>query len=78
MHHLLAAWSPDTFPQLIGAAAVWAFLGLILLIGGFKLFDWVLPTVDFSDALNKDNRAIGILLAGFFVAMAIIIHAAIA
>lgn len=77
MSGYLAAWEPSTFPQLLGAAAIWSVLGILLLLFGYKLFDWALRKVDFDGELAKGNVAVGIVAAALILAIAIIIHAAI-
>ena len=73
----LAAWQPDTFPEYLGAAAIWSLLGIVLLVFGYKLFDWVLRKVDFDEELNKGNIAVAIVAAALIIGVSIIIHAAI-
>jgi putative membrane protein len=78
MNEILAAWQPDTFPEYLGAAAIWTALGIALLILGYKIFDWVLRRVNFDDELRKGNIAVAIVAAAMILGIAIIIHAAIA
>jgi putative membrane protein len=73
----LAVWQPQSFPELLGAAAIWSILGIILLTFGYKVFDWVLRRVDFDAELAKGNIAVGIVAAAVILAVAIVIHAAI-
>jgi uncharacterized membrane protein YjfL (UPF0719 family) len=77
MVQVLAVWRPDTFVEFLGAAAVWSLLGIILLLFGYKLFDWMLRKVDFDAELAKGNTAVAIVAGAMIIAIAIIIHAAI-
>ncbi len=74
---LLAAWQPETLPGLLGAAAIWSVLGIILLAFGYKVFDLILRRVDFDGELAKGNTAVAIVAGAVILAIAIIIHAAI-
>ena len=59
------------------AAIVYSLLGIVLLVMSFLLLDKLTPG-SLWEALMKDrNTAVAILFAGFAVAMAIIIAAAI-
>ena len=56
---------------------VYGLVGIMLLIGGYKIFEWVTP-FSVNDALSKDqNRAVGIAVGAIFVGIAIIVAAAI-
>ena len=59
------------------AAIIYSLLGIILLVMSFVILDKMTPG-SLWEALMKDrNTAVAILFAGFAVAMAIIIAAAI-
>jgi putative membrane protein len=77
MQFLAQQWQPTTFPGLLGAAAIWAILGIFLLLAGFKIFDYITPNIHFGNELNKGNIAVAIVLASFFLCVAIIIAMAI-
>ena len=58
-------------------SVVYGLVGIILLIVGYKIFEWVTP-FSVNDALSKDqNRAVGIAVGAIFVGIAIIVAAAI-
>jgi len=46
---------------------------MILLIGGYVLFDVVLKSIDFNEELKNKNVAVAIVIAGFMIAIGIII-----
>ncbi len=60
----------------IMSSIVWAFIGVVLLIAAFRVFDAFDP-VAYHEEIKKGNLAAGIVVAGVMVGMAIIIYAAI-
>lgn len=68
----LNALSPGT----LLVSLVYAALGMIFLMIAYKVFDLV-NALEFTKELEKNNQALGTVVAGFFIAMAIIIAAAI-
>ena len=54
--------------------AVFGFsiLGIILMAIGYKILDWVVPA-DFNKELEKGNLAVGIVVAGLLIGIALII-----
>ncbi len=73
MNLLAVLTLPENF--LIGAigAVIFGLIGIQLLILGFKLFDWLLPKVDFQECLNKNPLAAAIVIASFLYALGLII-----
>lgn len=63
--------------QGITLSIVYGLLGMVLLIGGYFIFDIVLKKIDFNEELKKNNISVGIVIAGFLIAVAIVIAAAI-
>lgn len=58
------------------ATIVYAVLALVLMFLGYKFFDWITP-YNFAEEIKEKNPAIGAVIAGIFIAVAIIIKAAI-
>ena len=58
------------------ATIVYAVLALVLMFTGYKFFDWITP-YDFAEEIKEKNPAMGAVIAGIFIAIAIIIKAAI-
>ncbi len=58
------------------ATIVYAILALALMFTGYKFFDWITP-YDFAEEIKEKNPAVGAVIAGIFIAVAIIIKAAI-
>jgi putative membrane protein len=61
---------PENFwPNIINAAA-FGLVGILLLILGYKVFDWVTPSLHFQDELKKGNVAVAIVVAVLLAAIA--------
>ncbi len=58
------------------ATIIYAVLALVLMFTGYKIFDWITP-YDFAEEIEEKNPAIGAVIAGIFIAIAIIIKASI-
>ncbi len=72
----LLAWAPNTLPEAITSTVVFAILGIVLSIAGFKLFDWITP-VSFDKELEKGNVAVGILCGAIVIGICHVIATAI-
>ena len=59
------------------AALVYALLGIVLFVVGFMVFDKLTPGSIWKELLEDQNTALGNLMAGVAIALAIIIAAAI-
>jgi len=58
-------------------SVVYGLVGILLLMIGYKIFEWVTP-FSVNDALSKDqNRAVGIVVGAIFIGIAIIVAAAL-
>ncbi len=58
-------------------SVVYGLVGILLLMIGYKIFEWITP-FSVNDALSKDqNRAVGIVVGAIFIAIAIIVAAAL-
>ena len=68
-------WGREVF--LFGASIVYAGLGGILLLLAYKIFDWATPHDLGREIFEKNNIAAAVLAAGFLLALAVIIAAAI-
>ncbi len=55
---------------------IYGFMSILLMFAGYKFFDWITP-YDFTEEIKEKNPAIGAVIAGIFIAVAIIIKAAI-
>lgn len=64
---------PETFGPGVFMSVVYAVLGLIFLLAGFKLFDLMLSKVDFQQTMKSDHKACAIIIAAFFLALSYIV-----
>lgn len=58
------------------STVIYAVLALVLMFIGYKVFDIITP-YNFAEEIKEKNPAVGALIAGIFIAVAIIIKAAI-
>lgn len=63
-------------PGVLTVSLIYSILGMIFLMVAYKVFD-VVNALEFTKELEKNNQALGTVIAGFFIAIAIIIAAAI-
>lgn len=56
---------------------LWAFIGLVLMFLGYKIFDWITP-FNLDKEIDDGNVAAGVAAAGIFLAVAWIISAVVA
>ncbi len=57
----------------IGISIIFGFIGIVLLVFGYWFFDLVLTKLDFNQELKDKNVAMAIVIAGFMIAIGIII-----
>ena len=56
---------------------VYGLVGIVLLMVGYKIFEWITP-FSVNDALSKDqNRAVSIVVGAIFIGVALIVAAAL-
>ena len=68
-------WSE--LPLGLAAALIYSFLGIIVLMIGFKIFDWITPFSLNREIEEKNNTAAGLIVAGIMIALGLIVAAAI-
>ncbi len=62
------------FVQMMISATAFGALGIILMLVGFKAFDWVTPRIDVQKELaERNNMAVAIVVAAVIVATAMIV-----
>jgi len=69
-------WHPETFPEALLATGVFGAFGIVLLFAGYKIFDLLLPKLDFEKELAEKNLPVAIVVAALLVSIAIIVTAA--
>jgi len=73
-----AGWfAPHSFEMAVLAAVVFAAIGIVMAILGFKLFDKLTPGKLDEEILQKQNIAAAILAGSFILGICIIVAAAI-
>ena len=70
-------WTTDTFGMSLLAAAAFGLLGIVLLIIGFKIFEWITPKLKVEEELTKGNVAVGIAVGALLLAISLIVVRAI-
>jgi putative membrane protein len=68
---------PDNFWVALTSSAVFGLIGLLLLIVGYKVFDWLTPGLHFQDELKKGNVAVAIVVSVLLASIAYIASNAI-
>ncbi|MEW5720192.1 MAG: DUF350 domain-containing protein [Chloroflexota bacterium] len=56
---------------------VYALLGMILLYGGYRTFDWLTPTDLQKKIFDEGNVAVGVLAGSFVIGLALVILGAL-
>ena len=69
---------PSHFGGDIVAVIVFGLLGMVLLGGAYKFWDWMTTRIDEQAELNKGNTAVAIVLVGYMFSVAYIISNVIA
>ena len=68
---------PENFWVGVSGSVVFGLLGILFLLFGFKLFDWILPKVDFQESMKSNPLAAAIVVGSFFLALAHIISSVV-
>lgn len=59
---------PETFWPGFLAAVLYGLFGLVLVLLGFKIFDWITPKIDLQKELaEKHNLAVAIVVAAIIL-----------
>lgn len=64
---------PDNFWIGVAGSVIFGTIGISLLLGGYKLFDWMLPHIDFQAKLKENPIALAIVIGTFFLALSHIV-----
>ena len=69
-----AAWSTNLTYALAGTAA-FGVLGILLMVVGFKAFEWITARLDVEKQLSEGNYAVAIVVAAIMLSLSwIIVH----
>ncbi len=63
---------PENFWLAAASSAVFGLIGIVLLVLGYKVFDWVTPALHFQDELKKGNVAVAIVVSVLLASIAYI------
>lgn len=66
-------WTLERIRDGLPAAAAFGLLGILLLVFGFKMFEWITPKLDIEKQLQEGNMAVGIAVAALLIAIGIIV-----
>jgi uncharacterized membrane protein YjfL (UPF0719 family) len=72
----LESWHAKNVGEALGYCALFALVGALLVVIGFKAFDKIITRIDLEGEIQKGNIAAGILAGSVVIALAIIIAAA--
>lgn len=61
----------------VGLTFLFGAIGIIILGVGYKVIDWIVPA-DFNKELENGNIAVAIVVAGFLVAIGIVVSTVVA
>lgn len=61
----------------LGLSILFGIVGILILAIGYLLFDKLIP-LDFNKELEKNNHAVGIVIAGLLIGIAIIVSRVVA
>jgi putative membrane protein len=70
-------WHPASLLESIWSDAAFVALGIIMMMLGFKLFDWITPKLDIEKELSEKNMGVAITLAALFIGLGLIVAHAI-
>lgn len=69
-------WPPPTFGSALISAAAFGLLGILMILLGYKVFDWITPKIDVQHELaERNNIAVAIVVGSVIIATAIVISA---
>ncbi len=72
---LITDW--NAFGAALLATAIFGLVGIVLMLGGFKLFDLMTPKIDLEKELGENkNVAVAIVVASVIIGIAMVVSAA--
>ena len=71
-------WVPETFFKALISSATFGGVGLVLMLVGYKLFDWFMPRIHFEKELaERNNMAVATVIAAVVLGTSFIVAHAI-
>lgn len=64
---------PENFWVGLQGSVIFGVIGIVMLLAGFKLFDWILPKIDFQDSMKENPVAAAIVVGSFFLGLSHIV-----
>jgi putative membrane protein len=64
---------PEYFAMDIAVTAAFGVLAILLVVLGYKIFDWLTPKISFDDTINKGNVAAAVLIGSFILGLCYVI-----
>ncbi len=69
-------WPPHTFMGEVLSTIIFGVLGIVLIVLGFKVFDWLSPKINVERELaEKHNIAVAIVIAAVILGVSIVVAA---
>lgn len=69
---------PEHFPGDVVATLAFGIVAILLVVAGYKLFDWLLPKLDFDEEIKKGNVAMSIMIGSFIVGLCLVVSRVVA
>jgi putative membrane protein len=63
---------PNNFLLAVASSITFGLIGIVLLILGYKMFDWLTPSLHFQDELKKGNVAVAVIVGVLLASIAYI------
>jgi putative membrane protein len=60
---------PDYFITDLLSTVGFGLIAILLVVLGYKIFDWLTPKLDFDDLVNKGNVAMAIVIGSFILGL---------
>jgi putative membrane protein len=73
----LFPWPPSTLWEAALASVLFGSIGIALVIGGFKIFDWLTPGDLQKEIFEKNNLSAAILAAAVVIGLCVLVAAVI-
>ena len=72
-----ASWKPGNFPMAVISTIAFGLIGIVLAIGGFKLFDLLTPGDLEKEIFENQNMAAAILSGAMVIGICLIVAMAV-
>jgi len=69
---------PEHFPADLVATVAFGIVAILLVVAGYRLFDWLTPKLDFDNEIQKGNVAMAIIVAAFILGLCYVVGRVVA